>query len=88
MGDSMLQVIPTPKEHDAIENNWRSTIEVGDEFATHCEELLDALSPFKSMWNGHLGHFKANSYKSKLNADFRPIFQPPSRAGQMQRKLV
>lgn len=64
----------------APDTDWTSTIKVGEENEPKRNKIIEMLSEYATMWDGHLGTIKALKHRIELEADARPIHQVPYRS--------
>ena len=77
-------------QHDIdkkLNEDWHPQLNIDDHYSEHREELIKTLTPFQSMWDGHLGTIKSTQHRIDLQPNAKPVFQQPYRAGPRQREL-
>ena len=77
---------PFTSNLDEPVKDWTEELQIGDEYQERRSEIIDTLSPFQSMWDGHLGHVKDVKHRITLTENARPYFQHPYRAGPDMRE--
>lgn len=67
-------------------DDWRSSINIPDDYASYREDIDDMFEPFKSMWDGHFGHITSATHRVVLDPPATmPTHFVPYRAGQKAR---
>lgn len=62
------------EENDPKENDWRSEVQLSDDFIAYRGQCLSMLSKFQHMWDGHVGQIKAETHQvEQFSPDKRSI---------------
>lgn len=75
---------------DALEatNDWRDEVDLPEKNNPYLDEMIDMLSKFEPMWNGNLGHIKADKHGIELTSEtVRPIYSAPYHSGPTARQF-
>lgn len=67
---------PPPSKED-----WRSQLKLGKAMEPERARIIEMLSEFESMWDGHLGTIRQTKHRIELKPDSKPVHQPPYRNG-------
>ena len=67
------------------EADWRSLVNIDEEFADRRDEITAMLDEFASMWDGHLGRVSIAKHRIELQPGARPSYSAPYRAGPKAR---
>lgn len=76
-----------PGREDPTEVHWEDTIQEGEAFKEHGDEVMNLLGEYQAMWSGLLGNIPATKHRMSLLNGSKPVYQPAYRAGPRTRDL-
>lgn len=75
---------PPPRKDD-VSPGWHTQVSIRATQEAECSRVVDFLTPFADMWDGHLGNIKFLQHRIDLQPESIPVHQTPYRAGPHNR---
>lgn len=83
--EARIQHFEKLKQHEEQEKAKRDeVIKIGEEFNDQRHRIIETLSKFQDMWDGHIWSIKATTHGIGLTEDAKQSFKRPYRAGSTQ----
>lgn len=76
------------EDNQRLAHNWRDKVDLSNNHGQYRQQLIDMLSEFESMWDGHLGRISTAKHRIELSdPNTAPVLSAPPHDGPKTREF-